>query len=359
MTGVSAAALEAGAVVCYDINIERWPFRKLTGLQQLQKNLESHPFQQKEKQQQKLQAVAHEYERVMQNPNRVVDSKLLALRTRTYKRRASARNKGGQATTASASPGADSDRDSARERAAASSEGEPELGVRASVSTAASGLQPKGRGKSGGVTSSAAVPRVAALREVSPGQDSQVLGSVGSLGSAGSRTLAAREVERQHSSALLAGSSGGAASRPGLATAAAAAPHQVTTGAVPTGADPALASWMARLADDGDDMMMSDALLGSGFDMHMSSLSDVHAAIASLEPEPSAALLPSQPPPPVQVAGMGVLRVALLLQQQAYQLVSLEDLQAMSGSLLPHPTHDNQVQASYWATSCCLNRPPG
>ncbi|KAL6746043.1 hypothetical protein V8C86DRAFT_1599733 [Haematococcus lacustris] len=160
--GITVTALKR---VCYDINIERWPFRKLTGLQQLQRNLEAHPFQQKEKQQQKLQAVAHEYERVMQNPNRVVDSKLLALRTRTYKRRASARNKGGQATTASASPGADSDRDSARERAAASSEGEPELGVRASVSTAASGLQPNGRGKSGGVTSSAAVPRVAALRE--------------------------------------------------------------------------------------------------------------------------------------------------------------------------------------------------
>ncbi|KAL6757523.1 hypothetical protein V8C86DRAFT_1661165 [Haematococcus lacustris] len=453
----------------------------------------------------------------MQNPNRVVDSKLLALRTRSYKRRASARNKGGQATTASASPGADSDRDSARERAAASSEGEPELGVRASVSTAASGLQPKGRGKSGGVTSSAAVPRVAALREVSPGQDSQVLGSVGSLGSAGSRTLAAREVERQQSSALLAESSGGAASRPGLAAAAAAAPHQglegegqeqsaagllqqllvlghpkpfpgqdsapthvspqvptdtavwpmgrrrggsvselpapapapavlkVTTGAVPTGADPALASWMARLADDGDDMMMSDALLGSGFDMHMSSLSDVHAAIASLEPEPSAALLPSQPPPSVSASiARGITQAAVactpLLDSgdwfptaggpsgfpglappplplpeasgwdgraafgpataagrvplswmdmpsqlqpamprasslhdpqpassrpclgasptepgapaavaQAYQLVSLEDLQAMSGSLLPHPTHDNQVQASYWA----------
>ncbi|GFH14060.1 hypothetical protein HaLaN_10036 [Haematococcus lacustris] len=114
--------------VCSDINIERWPFRKLSGLQQLQKNLESYPFRQKEKQQQKLQAVAHEYERVMQNPNRVVDPELLALRMRTYKRRASARNKGGLATTASASAGADSDRDSAGERAAASSEGEPELG---------------------------------------------------------------------------------------------------------------------------------------------------------------------------------------------------------------------------------------
>ncbi|KAL6765895.1 hypothetical protein V8C86DRAFT_11229 [Haematococcus lacustris] len=224
--GITVTALKR---VCSDINIERWPFRKLTGLQQLQKNLESYPFRQKEKQQQKLQAVAHEYERVMQNPNRVVDPELLALRMRTYKRRASARNKGGQATTASASGGADSDRDSAGERAAASSEGEPELGVRASAATAASGLQPRGCGKpsapaAGGVTA-AAVPRVAALREVSPGQDSQVAGSVGSSGSAGSRPLAAQEVERQRSGVLIAKSSVGAGSRPGLVAAASVVTH--------------------------------------------------------------------------------------------------------------------------------------
>lgn len=71
---------------CHQLGLERWPHRKLASLHQLRSFLEQQPLRDAHIQQAHLMRIELEMQRILNNPNHVIDPELLALRRYSWKR---------------------------------------------------------------------------------------------------------------------------------------------------------------------------------------------------------------------------------------------------------------------------------
>ncbi|KAL6763194.1 hypothetical protein V8C86DRAFT_3130136 [Haematococcus lacustris] len=71
---------------CHQLGLERWPHRKLASLHQLRSFLEQEPVRDAHIQQAHLMRIELEMQRILNNPNHVIDPELLALRRYSWKR---------------------------------------------------------------------------------------------------------------------------------------------------------------------------------------------------------------------------------------------------------------------------------
>ncbi|KAL6747361.1 hypothetical protein V8C86DRAFT_2911733 [Haematococcus lacustris] len=71
---------------CHQLGLERWPHRKLASLHQLRSFLQQEPVRDAHIQQAHLMRIELEMQRILNNPNHVIDPELLALRRYSWKR---------------------------------------------------------------------------------------------------------------------------------------------------------------------------------------------------------------------------------------------------------------------------------